>query len=230
MNATSAAPDPSRILIADDDDVYASVARAILTDAGFICDVVSTGDAVRDSVATTDYHCIVADIHMPGNEFLELLEVGRDAATPVVIVTGEPSIDTAVESLRGGAVDYVRKPSLPEELRRAVERAVQKKSMQQRVTDSAAALKSLVERAMGVESPANADKPSIPEVPDEALTGLSVRERQVARMFAAAASPKQIAAALGVSEATVRNHLKAIYRKFGVHSQLELFVRLQRSG
>lgn len=229
MDASPTEPIGKRVLIADDDDVYASVARAILTEGGYVCDVVNTGSEVRDAVAGGSYDCVVADIHMPGNEFLELLDVGREANVPVVIVTGEPSIDTAITSLRGGAVDYVKKPSLPAELLRAVDRAVAKKKMQQQVADSAAALKSLVERAMGVEaqqpSPQSAGEPS-----EEALAGLSARERQVARMFAAAAPPKQIAAALGVSEATVRNHLKAIYRKFGVHSQLELFVRLQRGG
>jgi PAS domain S-box-containing protein len=60
------------------------------------------------------------------------------------------------------------------------------------------------------------------------LSRLSPRERQVAELLLEGESPSSMAARLNVSEHTVRNHLKGIYRRLGVHSKDELLLRLFR--
>ena len=62
---------------------------------------------------------------------------------------------------------------------------------------------------------------------DEAYQQLSVREQDVARLLVAGHRVRTAARALGLSEHTVRNHLKAIFRKLGVHSQVELLDALR---
>ena len=63
-------------------------------------------------------------------------------------------------------------------------------------------------------------------VPLEDLEGLSPRERQILGALRRGLAPRQIAGSYSISEHTVRNHIKSIYRKLGVHSQLELISKL----
>jgi DNA-binding CsgD family transcriptional regulator len=58
---------------------------------------------------------------------------------------------------------------------------------------------------------------------------LSPREREIAGMLMKGNRPSEIAGALGLSVHTVRNHLRLVYRKLGVHSQIELLARLRES-
>ena len=65
---------------------------------------------------------------------------------------------------------------------------------------------------------------------DDPLAGLTSREREIALLLADAAVPKEIAFDLDISVHTARNHIKAIYRKLGIHSHRELMLRCLREG
>jgi PAS domain S-box-containing protein len=80
--------------------------------------------------------------------------------------------------------------------------------------------------ATGSAPPANPVQEA--EVTPSELARLSPRERQVAELLLEGESPSSMAAKLSVSEHTVRNHLKGIYRRLGVHSKDELLLRLFR--
>jgi len=220
-----------RVLVADDDHAFVAVVRTILQRAGFHCTCVEDGHSASTCLREGGYDALVADIHMPGNELLQLLHTSRDCGVPTVVVTGDPTLDTAIASLRGGAIDYVVKPFQPSTLLAGLERALTRSKLESEMVQSIAKLNDLAQRVLG-----SASSTSAANGPDEslssrlvesgALQSLSNREREVARLFADAKSPAEIAEHLDLSENTVRNHLKAIYRKFGVHSQLELFVKL----
>src|SRR5207244_4985636 len=122
----------SRILVADDQIDILQALRLLLGDAGFETDVVNSADAVLTSVDRQAYDLLLMDLNYTrdttsGREGLELLEGvrARDAALPVVVMTGWGSIDTAVEAMRRGAKSFVQKPwddgSLLEVVRREID-------------------------------------------------------------------------------------------------------------
>jgi DNA-binding NarL/FixJ family response regulator len=227
MGATQP-PSARRVLVADDDPQFLRLACTILGRTGYACERVENGHLAVECLRAENYDVLVADVHMPGNELLELLETGRAVGVPIVIVTGDPSIESAVASLRGGAIDYVIKPFEPRELVSAVSKAMERTGLKNEVTRSLALLNQVVHSVLGGDANDGASLPQAApmRIETSAFEKLSNRERDVARMFADAKLPTEIARTLGLSENTVRNHLKAIYRKLGVHSQLELFVKL----
>jgi len=119
----------SKVLLADDEDVFLRPTALFLQENGLICDCVHTAEEAAEALATTHYDLLVIDINMPGNTNLELLRDRPQYSSflPVIIVTGHPTFHTAVESLRLAVVDYQTKPlDLPSFLdtaRTAIEKA-----------------------------------------------------------------------------------------------------------
>lgn len=102
----------ARILFADDEDVFLKPTALFFENNGFICDCVRTGEEAAGMLAQYPYDLLVIDINMPGNTNLEFLR-DRPQFTeflPVIVVTGNPTLNTAVESLRLAVVDYKTKP------------------------------------------------------------------------------------------------------------------------
>src|SRR5208283_2519182 len=85
---------------------------------------------------------VLLDLRLPGMDGLETLKAirGRNAAIEVIMLTGHGSIDTAIESIRDGAFDYVTKPCPLDEIRMRVQRAIERRTLKQRA--------SLLERAL----------------------------------------------------------------------------------
>ena len=101
-----------RILIADDEDSIRLVLRQALQNAGHSVDDVADGDAAFEALASGGYDLAFLDIRMPGASGLELLErLGAlGSSTAVVIITAEGTLETAVEAMKHGALDYLAKP------------------------------------------------------------------------------------------------------------------------
>jgi DNA-binding response OmpR family regulator len=119
----------SRILLADDEDIFLRPTALFLQKRGIICDCVHTVEEAAAALAKTNYDLLVIDINMPGNTNLEFLRDRPQHSNflPVIVVTGYPTFHTAVESLRLAVVDYQTKPlDLPnflETIRSAIEKA-----------------------------------------------------------------------------------------------------------
>jgi len=106
-----------RILVADDQTDILQALRLLLTDAGFETDLVSSVPDVIDRVGRQMYDLLLMDLNYTrdttsGREGLDLIDSvrARDAALPVVVMTGWGSIDTAVDAMRRGAKSFVQKP------------------------------------------------------------------------------------------------------------------------
>jgi sigma-B regulation protein RsbU (phosphoserine phosphatase) len=121
-----------RVLVADDQADILQALRLLLGDAGFETDLVSSVNDVLARVGQAPYDLLLMDLNntrdtTSGREGLELLEKvrGRDAALPIVVMTGWGSIDTAVEAMRRGARSFVQKPwddvTLVEVVRREID-------------------------------------------------------------------------------------------------------------
>jgi DNA-binding NarL/FixJ family response regulator len=237
-------PRRGRVLVADDDPAVLRGTTLVLRAAGFDVDAVETGHAAADALGKTRYDALLADINMPGNAQLELLQLreGR-ALVPVILITGNPSLETAVGALRHGVVDYVTKPVAPEELLVRVDAAVRKgralhalDDARQRATaliDAVGALESAVS-LVGLRDPApraggGAPNPlgdPLERLPRDEFDRLSPRERDVVRLLAVGHPVQEAATALGLSTNTVRNHMKSVFAKLRVRSQVALLGKL----
>jgi EAL domain-containing protein (putative c-di-GMP-specific phosphodiesterase class I) len=120
-----AAPSRGRILVVDDERDLLEVLGAQLADAGWQVDTASDGRAALGLVDGHRYEVVLSDIDMPGMSGVELLREIRahDLDVPVLLITGHPRVDTAVEALEHGALRYLRKPLRERDLLSAVEDA-----------------------------------------------------------------------------------------------------------
>lgn len=108
----------ARILAVDDEPVVLDSFRKILVLAGFSVDTVSTGPEALGLVRRNDYDFVFTDLKMPGMDGVEVVRAVRHLRPDidVAVITGYGSIETAVETLKHGAVDYVQKPFTEDEL------------------------------------------------------------------------------------------------------------------
>src|SRR6185436_19058557 len=100
-----------RALIVDDDLEVLQVLTEFVKREGFVASVASTIGQAREEIAASPPDILLVDIQLPDGSGLDLLD-GLDAAadTEVVLITGNASVETAVEALRHGVTDYLTKP------------------------------------------------------------------------------------------------------------------------
>ncbi len=124
MNASS----KIRILVVDDEiTVCKSIRQAILSEEVEV-DTALSGEEALKKDQETPYDVVITDLMMPGISGLELLERlrAKRREVNVIMITGYPTIKTAVQAVKLGAFDYLPKPFTPAELRSLVSRAHQK--------------------------------------------------------------------------------------------------------
>ena len=114
------------ILIADDDASFRMATRAYLRQHGYECEIAPDATIALELLRSLDIELLIADINMPGNRGLELIEeLPRIAPNlPVILLTGHPSTRSVKHSERLRVVAYLVKPPEPEQLLALVERAV----------------------------------------------------------------------------------------------------------
>jgi len=110
------------VLLADDERTIAITLRDDLVDAGHEVTVAHDGDSAAEKLGEQRFDVLITDIRMPGRDGIELLKLAKatDPAIEVIVITGQATIETAVEAIRHGAFDYVRKPFLNDEIVRLV--------------------------------------------------------------------------------------------------------------
>lgn len=144
QSATTATVDPlSRVLIVDDDPIVAESLAEFLSRQGHVtataCDGLEALDLLQEandpspnlSDQPIPFGLVVTDINMARCDGLELLKRIRKAfpAVAVITITGFGKIEAAVEAIKLGAVDYLTKPLVDEELLIAVNKAVQQHAL-----------------------------------------------------------------------------------------------------
>lgn len=115
-----------RILIADDEVGFAAVTADLLREEGYFCDCAEDAYRAKALLSAQEYDLLIADIKMPGNDGLELVESVSALAEsiPVILVTGYPTLDTAIKSTRLSVAGYLVKPTPFEDLLQLVREAV----------------------------------------------------------------------------------------------------------
>jgi DNA-binding response OmpR family regulator len=117
-----------RILIIDDDPGTCSVIQAALSSRNFLIDTVSDPALVEATlVQPTQYHLIILDYVLPGLEAEQVFAWVRDhqPQANIIVVTGYPSVDSALSCLRARTYDYITKPFQVDQLRDTVFRCLE---------------------------------------------------------------------------------------------------------
>jgi EAL domain-containing protein (putative c-di-GMP-specific phosphodiesterase class I) len=144
-SGTSRADKPhlGRVLVVDDDPAMRRVCARVLGNEGWEVVVVDGGKAALASVCDhgAPFDCVVSDVHMPEMDgFALIAEIRRhDDDLPVLLMTGDPSLDGAVRAIDTGAVSYLSKPFDHETLAAGVARAARRHGvarMRRRVSSS----------------------------------------------------------------------------------------------
>ncbi len=126
----------AHILLVDDDAAFRHVAAGELRRLGHQVETASSGEEAVAKIDQFDPEVVLLDLRLPGMDGLETLKAvrARNAATEVIILTGHGTIDTAIESIRVGAFDYVIKPCPLDELQIRIQRALERRSLRQRAS------------------------------------------------------------------------------------------------
>lgn len=123
----------AKILIVDDEEIVIRSCRRILGDSSYAVDSAHDGQEALRKVDETEYDLMILDIMMPGVDGLEVLQhvKERHPGVDVIMMTGLSEIQTAVKAMKLGAFDYLSKPFDPDELKHVVDRALERRQLQQ---------------------------------------------------------------------------------------------------
>src|SRR5690606_2956264 len=120
------------ILVVDDEkNILSTLSRALRVE-DFDVDVAGSAEIALEKVRTRAYDAFLVDVNMPGMDGLSLIRALREAQieAPVLVMSGQGTIETAVEATRLGAHDFLEKPIGTDRLLLSLERALELKSLE----------------------------------------------------------------------------------------------------
>ncbi len=124
-----------RVLIVDDEKHLREVLQAELDPTQFSVSALARGDTVLALLQEQEFDVVVLDINLPGLGGMEVLTRIKEAEVPaeVIILTGHASVDTAVDAIKLGAYDYLRKPVGLDELETFIRKAADSRRLKREV-------------------------------------------------------------------------------------------------
>jgi two-component system response regulator AtoC len=116
-----------KILVVDDEKDIRRALEFVLTREGYAVDTASNGIEAVEKVKIEDIALVITDLRMEGMDGFEVLKKTQevDSSIPVIIMTAYGSIESAVDAMKKGAVDYVVKPFIHEELKLTIKRVLE---------------------------------------------------------------------------------------------------------
>jgi DNA-binding NtrC family response regulator len=117
-----------RLLIVEDEDTLCRSLQRILCRDGYEVDIADSAESAITLLEHGSYDLIITDIILPGISGIELLTKYRaiNPAQKVMIITAYASLTTAMEAIKAGACDFLAKPLMHDEMKRAVRNALDK--------------------------------------------------------------------------------------------------------
>ena len=191
----------SIVAIIDDDKAVRDSVAALLRARGTLCRTFDCGAAFLASHDLTAFSCILLDVRMENMGGFDVLRAyrRRGGAAPVIILTAQRDLDSAIQAIRSGASDFLTKPYDPDDLVRRI-------------------------GAMMV-GPSDKRTPTrLTAIPEELQRAerLTDREREVFGMLLDGHSAKAIANILGISPRTIEIHRSRIMEKMEARSLADL--------
>jgi two-component system response regulator FixJ len=182
------------IYVVDDDEPVRDSLAVLLEAEGFAVCACASAEALRKAVPLASQGCVLLDVRMPGEDGLSLLAwlSGQPDGLPVIMITGHGDVAMAVRAMKQGAIDFIEKPFVPDELLAAVRAAIGR-------------------QVLPIAPAANG-----------ALPLLTPREREVLEQLVIGRSNKLIGRALGISPRTVEIHRARLMEKMQADSLPQL--------
>ena len=199
-------PKKGTVYVVDDDEAVRDSLQWLLEGKDYRVKCFDSAESFLSRFDPREVACVICDIRMDGMNGLELQDrlIERKSPLPIVFVTGHGDVPMAVSTMKKGAMDFIEKPFDEAELRKLVERMLDKaRSESTSVQQQRAAA--------------------------ERLGKLTAREHQVLERIIAGRLNKQIADDLGISIKTVEAHRANIMEKLNVNTVADL-LRLALSN
>jgi two-component system, LuxR family, response regulator FixJ len=187
------------VFVVDDNAAVRKSLRALLESAGLAVETYATGEEFLIAYDAERPGCLVLDVRLRQGSGLEVQDElrRRNATLPVIVLTGHGNVQTSVRALKGGAIDFLQKPTAPTLLLQRVAAAIDlDRQTRATTTERTAVLKRLAQ--------------------------LTPREREVMELLVAGKTSKEIATALRVSIRTVEGHRRIVLAKTNVASAAQL--------
>jgi FixJ family two-component response regulator len=190
--------EPTVFVVDDDSSVRRSTERLVRS-MGFNVQTFATAKEFTERARIESPSCLVLDVHLPGASGLDLQRelVQAGVQIPIIFITGRGSIPMSVRAMKGGAVEFLTKPTRSRDLLAAIRAAIERDRASHQARREFDALRERYVR----------------------LTG---REREVMTLVVAGRLNKQIASELSTSERTVKFHRAHIMEKMQADSVAEL--------
>ena len=189
------------VFVVDDDEAVRDSLRWLLEANGYRVQTYASAEQFLDAYPSVSagVGCLILDVRMQGMSGLELQErlIADGVALPIIFVTGHGDVPMAVSTMKKGAMDFIEKPFDEAELRKLVERMLDK-------------------------ARAESGEQLIQKAAAERLGKLTAREHQVLERIIAGRLNKQIADDLGISIKTVEAHRANIMEKLNVNTVADL--------
>ncbi len=188
-----------QVYIIDDDEAVRDSMSMLLETVDLPHQCFSSAVEFFDRYDGTQRGCLVLDIRMPGMNGLELQKKlkEKEALLPIIFITGHGDVPMAVEAMRNGALDFIRKPIREQDLLDRIQEAM----------DYEAGIRNImVDHEQMIKK----------------LATLTTREREVFERVADGSANKVIGLDLGISERTVEVHRSQVMKKLGVRSLAQL--------
>ncbi len=191
------------VFIVDDDEAVRDALSMLLDTIGQAYELYSSAPEFLESYDESKSGCLVLDIRMPRMSGLELQAKlnEKKAMLPIIFITGHGDIAMAVEAMRRGGLDFIRKPFREQDLLDRINEALD--------IDAG-------KRKKGLDRQQLLGK----------IASLSAREREVFHLVADGEMNKVIAFDLGISQRTVEAHRSQVMKKLGVRTLAQL-VRIK---
>jgi RNA polymerase sigma factor (sigma-70 family) len=199
-------PSPT-VFVVDDDAAVRKALSRLLRSAGIAA---ATFASPKEFLAQHDPAspgCLVLDLAMPGFNGLRLQTTLAETGSllPIIFLTGQGDVSKSVQAMKHGAFDFLTKPVKDKDLLTAVHAAIERDAV------------------------ARGEQAELSEI-HARLDTLTPREREVLQHVVAGKLNKQIAADLGITEATVKMHRARVMAKIKVQSVAELACLTERCG